>query len=82
MSCGVGHRHGLDPTLLWLWHRLAAVALIRPLAWELPCAVGAVLKKKKKKDGVWPYSTVVLIKDCKRLHIATLTAFIHSQYHL
>ena len=22
--------------LLWLWHRLAAVAPIRPLAWELP----------------------------------------------
>ena len=36
MSCGVGHRHGLDPTLLWLWHRLAAIAPIWPLAWELP----------------------------------------------
>jgi len=23
MSCGVGHRHGLDLALLWLWHRLA-----------------------------------------------------------
>ena len=28
MSCGVGHRHGSDPALLWLWHRLAAVAHI------------------------------------------------------
>ena len=31
MSCGVGHRCGLDPTLLWLWCRLAAVAPVRPL---------------------------------------------------
>ena len=26
--CGVGHRHGLDPELLWLLHRLAAAAPI------------------------------------------------------
>ena len=32
-----------DPTLLWLW--LAAVAAIWRLAWELPYAAGAVLKK-------------------------------------
>ena len=32
--------------LLWLRCRLAAVALIRPLAWELPYAVGEALKKK------------------------------------
>ena len=31
--------------LLWLWHRSAAVAPIRPLAWELPYAMGIVLKK-------------------------------------
>ena len=32
MSCGVGRRHSSDPELLWLWLwcRLAAVALIRP----------------------------------------------------
>ena len=29
---GVGHRLGLDLALLWLWHRLAAVAPFRPLA--------------------------------------------------
>ena len=34
--------------LLWLWHRLAAVAAIRPLAWEPPYAAGAALKRKKK----------------------------------
>ena len=55
MSCGVGHRHGSDPTLLWLWHSLVATALIRPLSWEPPYAAEAALemakrqKKKKKK---------------------------------
>ena len=48
MSCGVGCRHGLDPTLLWLWHRLAARALIKPLARESPYAVGAALEKTKR----------------------------------
>ena len=28
ISCSVGSRCGLDPTLLWLWHRPAAVARI------------------------------------------------------
>ena len=39
---------GLDPTLLWLWHRLVAVALIGPLAWEPPYAMGVALEKGKK----------------------------------
>ena len=43
MSCGVGCRHGSDPTLLWLWCRLVATALIGPLAWEPPYATGAAL---------------------------------------
>ena len=47
MSCGVSHRCGLDPTLLWLWYRPVALALIQPLPWELPYAAGAALKKKK-----------------------------------
>ena len=33
-----------DPVLLWLWCRLAATALIRPLAWEPPYAVGVAKK--------------------------------------
>ena len=41
MNCGVGGRHGLDLVLLWLWCRPAAVAPIRPLAWELLNAQGA-----------------------------------------
>ena len=48
MSCGVRHRHGLDPVLLWLWHRPVATAPIKPLAWEHPCAEGVALEKEKK----------------------------------
>ena len=54
MSCGRGHRHSLDPVLLWLWYRLAAAALIQPLAWKLPYVTDVALKsksiKKKKKE--------------------------------
>jgi len=49
VSCGVGLRCSSDPTLLWLWCRPAAAALIRFLAWKLPCAVGLALKRPKKK---------------------------------
>ena len=35
MSCGVRCRRDSDLALLWLWYRLAAVAPIGPLAWEL-----------------------------------------------
>ena len=49
MGCGVGRRCGLDLSWLWLWCRLAAVAPVRPLAWELPYAAGAALKRRKKK---------------------------------
>ena len=48
MSCGVGQRCGSDHMLLWLWHRLVAIALIQPLAWELAYALGAALKRNKK----------------------------------
>ena len=48
VSYGVGCQHGLDLALVWLWRRPAAIALIRPLAWEPPYAAGAALKKKKK----------------------------------
>ena len=63
MSCGVGHRRGLDLALLWLWRRPAAIALIRSLAWEPPYAEGAAqgmakrppppkkIKIKNKKQG-------------------------------
>ena len=45
MRCSVGHRHGSDLALLWLWHRPGAIAPIRPLAWEPPYALGATLKR-------------------------------------
>ena len=50
MNCGVCHRWGLDPALLWLWHWPEATALIRPLALELPYAMGVAIKKKKKAN--------------------------------
>ena len=50
VSCGVGCKCGLDPVLLWLWHRAAATAPIRPLAGEFTYAVGAALKSQKKKE--------------------------------
>ena len=39
------------PSLLWLWHRPGAAALIQPLAWELPYATGVALKSGGKKKG-------------------------------
>ena len=50
VNCGGGHRCGLDPALLWLC-MLAAIALIRPPAWELPYAEDVALKSKKKKEN-------------------------------
>ena len=53
MICGVGHRQGSDPVLLWLWRRLAATTPIGPLAWEPPYAAREMTlekAKKKKKD--------------------------------
>ena len=50
MSCNIVCRHGSDLAFLWLWHRLAAAAHVRPLACELPCAVGKALKKYNKNN--------------------------------
>ena len=50
MSFGEDFRHSSDSALLWLWSRLAAIALIQPLAWELPYAAPAALKGKKEKE--------------------------------
>ena len=52
MSCGVGGRCSWDLTSLWLWCRLAAVALIRPtssLGTSL-CYVGVALKRQRQKQ--------------------------------
>ena len=50
MSCGGGCRRGLDSELLWVWRRLAAVALVGPLAWECPYAKGVALKTKNETN--------------------------------
>ena len=50
MSCGVGHSRSSNHTLLWLWHRPVATAPMRPLALELPYALGAAIERKKEKE--------------------------------
>ena len=49
MSCGVGCRDSLDPALLWC--EPVVTAPIRPLAWELPYALDAALKRQKQKNN-------------------------------
>ena len=49
MSCGIGHRCAADPMLLLLWHRLVAIVLTGPQAWEPLYAIGAALEKTKNK---------------------------------
>ena len=43
VSCGIDHRCGSGP-------HCVAVALIQPLAWELPYAAGVDLKRQKAKN--------------------------------
>ena len=66
MSYGVGYRQGLDPALLWLWHRPVAIAPIRPLAWEPPCAIAVGLKRQKhKKEEEDKYKSNKAIVKCQ-----------------
>ena len=68
MSSGVSHRFGSDLALLWVWHRPAAVALIRrPLFWEPPYAASAALKSKKEKKEM-AISIMVLSVIAKLFH--------------
>ena len=46
----IGHRHGSDATLLWLWYRPSAIALIQPRAWEPTYAACVALKRPKQKN--------------------------------
>jgi len=60
----------LDLAWLWLWCRLAATAPIQCLAWELPYAVPAALKrkkekKKKKKEGRNHWSLFIILSTIK-----------------
>ena len=68
VSCGVGRRHGADLVLLWLWHKPAATAPIWPLAWELPHALGAALKRQTPPKKVWKVGfSNVLRETCLHL---------------
>ena len=51
MTYGVACQCSSDSAVPWLWHRLEATSLIRPLAWELPYATGVALKMKERKEG-------------------------------
>ena len=74
MNWGVGCRCGSDLALLWLGRRPAAMALIRPLAWEPPYAVDVALKKKTEDKKIKKiklglafavsYSNALLILNC------------------
>ena len=64
MSCGVGRRLGSDLVLLWLCHRPAATALIRPLAWQPPYATRAALKGQKTKDKKKKTENLYDPRDC------------------
>ena len=44
----MGRRRGSDPSLLWLWRRPAAMAVIRPLTWEPLYATGAAQEMAKR----------------------------------
>ena len=78
VSRGVGCRRSSDPTLPWLWYRLAATALIQPLAWKLPNVMGAALKKinKKVSTGALRHTGTPCFQ--KHTHIYT---YIHTYIH-
>ena len=52
--------------LLWLWHRLAAVAPIGPPAWEPTYATGAALKREiEKKKHLYHIHNGILLSHQK-----------------
>ena len=63
MSCGVGCRCGSDLAMLGLWHRPTATALIGPLAWEPPYAVGVALKRQKEKKKIMKESLSDILRS-------------------
>ena len=67
MSCFVVLSHGLNRALLWLCCRQEAVALIRPLAWELPYAMGAALNAKI-------YIYIYILLTCEHVHLCSVSA--------
>ena len=78
MSCDTGRKCGSDLLLLWPWCMRAARALIQPLAWELPYAIGGALKRKKRKNvtGCCRGAGVIPAQWVKGSGIATAAAYI------
>ena len=80
---GVGHRHSSDLVLLCLWHRPAAAAPIRSLAWELPCATPmAAHKKKKKLIKLFFVHLVTKDKFCDKKTWILLTSSLNQEVYL
>ena len=78
MNCAVGHRHGSDLALLWLWCRPAATSPIQPLAWKPSYSMGAAIKKPK--EGVFFfYFCEKYLWDFGRDSIESVDAL--GQYH-
>ena len=50
MRCGIGCRCSSDLALLWLWHRPASIAPVRPLETSICC--GCSPKKTKKINKI------------------------------
>ena len=80
MSCGGGQRSGSNLAWLWLWCRPAATAPMQSLAWELPYATCAALKKQtppptpRKKEWrhkVRSYKTFLTRNKCLKKAEAT-----------
>ena len=69
--------------MLWLQCRLAATALIRPLAWEAPYAVGAALEKTKdkKKKNLYSDSVILPLKFTKIIHELKVTQTIKIPFY-
>ena len=63
MSCGIGHRCGSDLTLLGLWCRPAAAALIQSLAWELPHATESKQQQHVRPSGIIGMAKEILLKE-------------------
>ena len=76
MSCSVGHRHGSRIRgCCAAWCRLAAVAPIWPLTWELPYTKGVALKRQKGVLQVLPikasHSRYVETSSSRRRYLPT-----------
>ena len=86
MRCGVGRRCSSDPALpwLWLWHRLAATALIRLLSLGTSICCGCGPKKTKnkrtnKKHSFDFHSVLTTLeiqdRDTKNIHLGIISAY-------